>query len=107
MHEHAVLKHTYTYVGRKQRQLITRQSVSQNFRAEKSDSEYKQNIQKHISQLGVTMNSIQCYLKKHSQVYLRLDFLQVDLLASGTSLFRPRLLKTNSTLSRLIGLNSF
>jgi len=41
LHEHAVLKHTYTYVGRKQRQLITRQSVSQNFRAEKSDSEYK------------------------------------------------------------------
>lgn len=64
MHEHAVLKYTYTYVGRKQRQLITRQSVSQNFRAEKSDSEYKQNVQKHISQLDVTMNSIQCYLKK-------------------------------------------
>ena len=29
------------------------------------------------------MNSIQCYLKKHGQVYLRLDLLQVDLLASG------------------------
>ena len=52
------------------------------------------------------MNSIQCYLK-HGQVYLSLDLLQVDLLASGASLFRPRLLKTINTLSRLIGLNAF
>ena len=41
LHEQAVLKHTFTYVGRKQRELITQQSVSQNVRAEKSDSEYK------------------------------------------------------------------